>query len=184
MPKLVIAATLVLIPLAIAVTITGKPDFHATAYEPPQPAPLFTLTTHEGAAVTMSDFENEPALVFFGFTHCPDVCPLTLSTLSRVAGDTKILLITVDPERDTPAALAEYIDNFDANITGLTGDPRELARLRSAYGVHAGPGTATHGMTHTAAVFGIDDEGQIRVVLRPDQPEDELAEDIQTLRRL
>lgn len=184
MRKLLIAATLLLIPLAIALATTREPEFHATAYEPPAPAPPFTLTTHEGAAVTMENFADKPALVFFGFTNCPDVCPLTLSTLSKVAGNTQILLITVDPERDTPAVLADYIDNFDANITGLTGDPNELERLRAAYGVHAGPATATHGMTHTAAVFGIDDEGQIRVVLRPDQPREQLTEDIETLRGL
>lgn len=171
---------------------SAAPTFHGTAYLPPEPAADFALTDHRGRSVGLADYRGRPALLFFGFAHCPDVCPLTLTKLGRVlelmgedAGEVRILLVTVDPARDTPEALARYVARFPAPIEGLTGDSAALARVRSAYGVFAGPSPMPggHGMTHNAQVFGIDRDGQLRVLLPMEQPDEVIAADIRQLLR-
>jgi protein SCO1/2 len=170
----------------------GAPVFHGTAYEPPEPAPPFTLVGHTGRSASLSDYQGRPVLLFFGFVNCPDVCPLTLTrldraleTLGRRAEDVQILLVTVDPERDTPEALAEYVRAFGARIDGLTGDPETLARIRADYGAYAeanaGGGDHHPQVVHTSAVFGIDRAGQLRVLLHADRPEEQLRDDLRTL---
>src|SRR5215211_5417131 len=97
--------------------LAGRPPaFHGTTYDEVTPAPPFELVDHTGRRVTLDDYRGKAVLLFFGFTHCPDVCPLTLAKLARVtdglgrrADDVQVLLATVDPARDTPAALAEYV---------------------------------------------------------------------------
>ena len=103
----------------------------------------FALTDHTGRRVTEADYADRYLLVFFGYTWCPDVCPTTLNTvaltmqaLADKAGRVQPLLITIDPERDTPAVLAEYVALFDAGIVGLTGSPDEIASVARAYRVH------------------------------------------------
>ena len=172
--------------------IGRAPTFHATTYEPPARAAPFTLTDHTGQALSLQDLRGSPVLLFFGFTHCPDVCPLTLTRLSealRGAGDAgaeaRVLLVTVDPARDTPTALAAYVRNFGPGVTGLTGSEPQIRAILRAYGVYAEAGHDDPGvLAHTTAVFGIDREGMIRVLLRPDVPRDELQEDIETLLKL
>lgn len=188
-----IAAAVVVGMLAIAVFRVAAPDaprFHGTAYEPPQPAHAFTLTDHRGQPAALGDFAGQTVLLFFGFANCPDVCPLTLQKLSRIVEDlggearpVRIVLITVDPARDTPAALARYVARFGPHVTGLTGDPAELAAVRKAFGVYAGPhpGSSDVEMTHTPAVFGIDRSGRLRVLLPMHEPDEVVARDIRTL---
>jgi protein SCO1 len=170
----------------------GAHAFHGTAYPEPEAAPAFALTDHQGRQVGLEDFRGGPVLLFFGFTHCPDVCPLTLTRLSRAvdalgqrAEDTRILLVTVDPERDTPEVLAEYVRQFGPKVTGLTGDAEILERMRREYGVyaamHAGHDAGEPMVMHTDAVFGIDRKGRLRVLLHADGPEVQLEEDIRTL---
>lgn len=169
------------------------PSFHATEYAPPEPAADFALTAHTGETVRMSDLRGTPVLLFFGFTHCPDVCPLTLTTLrstlqSMGAGpdDVRVVLVTVDPARDTPEALARYLDAFPG-VLGLTGPPETLREAYRAYGVGAQsvPGAHDHGQViHTSGVYGIDSEGDIRVLLRPTAPSEALTSDLRTLLRL
>lgn len=168
------------------------PTFHATTYEPPAPAAPFTLTDHSGRPLSLRDLRGSPVLLFFGYTHCPDVCPLTLTRLTdalREAGEAgeaaKVLLVTVDPARDTPAALATYVRNFGPGVMGLTGTEAQIRVLLKAYGVHAEPGHDDPALlAHTSAVFGIDRDGMIRVLLRPEAPREELREDVETLLEL
>jgi protein SCO1 len=167
--------------------------FHGTPYPEHEPAPTFTLTDHRGEQVSLDDFEGEAVLLFFGFTHCPDVCPLTLSRLSGVLAElgrrgegARILLITVDPERDTPSVLARYVERFGPHVTGLTGEAAALEALRRQYGVYAevhAHGDAPPMVVHTDAVFGIDRRGRLRVLLHPDGPLDQLRADLRTLLR-
>lgn len=191
---LVAAMALAALATLAVLAATGRPraTFHGTAYEPPEPAPDFTLTEHTGRTVRLRDLRGRVVLLFFGYTHCPDVCPLTLDKLHRVLDDlgagpdrARILLVTVDPERDTPEALSRYLARFGAGVSGLTGPPETLRRLYAAYGVHAQPGQGSHpGMMHTSAVFGIDRSGQLRVLLRHEHPDAELASDLRTLLEL
>jgi protein SCO1 len=184
----------------------GAASFHGTEYPGDDPAPEFSLVDHHGEPRSLADHRGETVLLFFGFARCPDVCPLTLERLRRAldemgsaADRARVLLVTVDPEHDTPAVLAEYAAQFGERVTALTGEPEELAAMRRAYGVYAEsvPSSAVHGahahahapptgtdapmVMHTDAIFGIDRAGRIRVLLHPDGPEDEFRADLRTL---
>lgn len=168
---------------------SGSPEFYGTTYLPPEPAADARLMDHTGEPRSLSDFRGQPVLLFFGYTHCPDICPITLHTLRTAldeigdpAEEVVILLVTVDPERDTPEVLARYVSNFAPYTTGLTGSEDDLRALLSAYGVYAEQDQHEPGiLAHTSAVFGIDSEGQIRVLLHADAPRDELERDLKTL---
>jgi protein SCO1/2 len=129
----------------------------------------FRLIDQDGRAVTDRDFNGEPYLVFFGFTHCPDVCPTTLmevsDVLDKLGGDARIgaLFITVDPERDTPAELKEYLSSFNPRFKGLTGDPAAIAQVAKSYRVYLKKVPLDNGdytMDHTALVYLMDKNGK------------------------
>ena len=130
----------------------------------------FHLEDQNGKPVSDADMKGRPFLVFFGFTHCPDVCPTTLFDVSQVlhqlgkdADRAGALFITVDPERDTPAVLKEYLSNFDPHLRGLTGDPAAVAAAIKAYRVYAKKVPLDNGdytMDHTAVVYLMDRDGQ------------------------
>jgi protein SCO1/2 len=130
----------------------------------------FKLVDQDGRAVTDQDFKGQPFLVFFGFTHCPDICPTVLFEVSEImralgrdADRTRALFITVDPERDTPAVIKDYLSSFDPRLTGLTGDPAEVAAVAKAYRVYFKRVPLDQGgytMDHTAIVYLMDKEGR------------------------
>jgi len=129
----------------------------------------FHLEDQNGKPVSDADMKGRPFLVFFGFTHCPDVCPTTLFDVSQVlhqlgkdADRAGALFITVDPERDTPAVLKEYLSNFDPHLRGLTGDPTAVSAAIKAYRVYAKKVPLEGGdytMDHTAVVYLMDKDG-------------------------
>lgn len=162
-------------------------------FEPTRELPPFSLRQSDGTALVPGELKGHWTLVFLGFTHCPDVCPLTLTKLTRVIGglggdarDVRVLLVSTDPARDTPAAMADYVARFGPQVTGLTGDSATLAAVRAAYGVYAGPhpADADHGMTHTASVWGIDRQGLVRVLLPMELPDEDVAADVRELAAL
>ena len=130
----------------------------------------FHLEDQNGKPVSDQDMKGRPFLVFFGFTHCPDVCPTTLFDLSQVlqklgpdADRTGALFITVDPERDTPAVLKDYLSNFDPHLRGLTGDQASINAAIKAYRVYAKKVPLDNGdytMDHTAVVYLMDKDGR------------------------
>src|SRR5690606_35411137 len=129
--------------------LSGAPRFHGTAWEPSETAADFRLTDHTGRTVSLSDYRGKGVLLFFGYTTCPDVCPLTLTRLDRVlsemgsdAEDVRVLLVTVDPENDTPATLARYVGRFGPGFTGLTGEADVLKAILKSYYAYAEPATA------------------------------------------
>src|SRR5690606_5641497 len=100
----------------------------------------FTLVRHTGEPFSSAELKGHPHLMFFGFTHCPDICPTTLLEISKhldaigdAARDLKVLFITVDPERDTPEAMAQYMSSFDPRIVGLTGTPEQISNVAKLY---------------------------------------------------
>jgi len=130
----------------------------------------FRLTDQDGATVTDRDFLGRPFLVFFGFTHCPDVCPTALFEISEImrklgpdAERMRAAFITADPERDTPQALKDYMSSFDSRLKGLTGDLDAITAVAKAYRVYfkkvplEGDG---YTMDHTAIVYLMDKEGR------------------------
>lgn len=132
----------------------------------------FSLVDHTGKSVTDKDFLGKPHLRFFGFTHCPDVCPTTLSWLSDLVeqsgADVPILLISVDPERDTQAVLADYISSFGPNIIGLTGTTQQVdavIKTWKAYAKRVPQEDGGYTMDHTASVYLVDSNGAFRGTL-------------------
>lgn len=130
----------------------------------------FSLTDQDGKTVTDADFKGKPLLVFFGYTHCPDVCPTTLFELSEVlralgsdADKTQAVFISIDPERDTPAVLKDYLSSFDPHLRGLTGSTSQIAAVEKTYRVYAKKVPTTGGdytMDHTALVYLMDKQGR------------------------
>ena len=130
----------------------------------------FRLIDQDGQVVTDQDLKGRPFLVFFGFTHCPDICPTALFEISEIlrtlgpdAGRVRALFITVDPERDLPAALKAYLSSFDPRLSGLTGDPAAIAAVAKAYRVYLKKVPLDQGgytMDHTAIVYLMDKEGR------------------------
>jgi len=152
----------------------------------------FTLTDHTGRRVTDASYRGRWMLIFFGYTHCPDVCPTelaalaeTLETLGPLADRVAPLFITVDPERDTPEALAAYVGLFGGRITGLTGSAAEVAAAARAYRVFYrrvdSPDSTTYLMDHSAFIYLMDPDGGLGAVFRPSQTPAEMAATIRTL---
>jgi protein SCO1/2 len=129
----------------------------------------FHLTDQDGRAVSDQDLKGKPALIFFGFTHCPDVCPTTLFDVSEVlrrlgpdANRVGAAFITVDPERDTPASMKDYLSSFDPHLRGLTGDPDAIKAVAKAYRVYYKKVPLEGGdytMDHTAIVYLMSKDG-------------------------
>jgi protein SCO1/2 len=165
------------------------------ALTPPVELPGLALQRAGGGRFTTADTRGRLSLFFFGYTTCPDVCPLTLAYVAQVrrrlgggAGAQRLdaYFVTVDPERDTAARLVEYVAHFDPAIVPLTGTPEELERARAAFGVVAEkrplPGSAAgYAMDHTALVYLVDGEGRIRLVYPHGVPPDVIAADVRRL---
>ena len=130
----------------------------------------FRLTDHNGSPITDQDLKGRPFLVFFGFTHCPDVCPTTLFEVSEILralgtdGErVRALFVTVDPERDTPDKLKDYLSSFDPRVIGVTGDDAAIKAMEKAYRVYAKKVPLDAGgytMDHTAIVYLMDKDGR------------------------
>ena len=168
---LVSAAFLVGLVLCFGIVMIAKERLSPPSV--PQVAAIggpFRLTDQDGRTVTEQDFRGRPLLVFFGFTHCPDVCPITLFDMSQMlhalgpdAGRLGVLFITVDPERDTPAVLKDYLSSFDPHLRGLTGDQAAVDAALKAYRVYAKKVPLKDGdytMDHTAVVYLMDKDGR------------------------
>ena len=130
----------------------------------------FKLTDQNGKVVTDQDLKGRPTLVFFGFTNCPDVCPTALFEMSEIlralgpeADRINAVFITIDPERDTPAVIKDYLSSFDPHLVGLTGDPAAIAAVAKAYRVYSKKVPLDQGgytMDHTAIVYLMDKNGR------------------------
>jgi protein SCO1 len=148
----------------------------------------FQLTDQSGQTVTEKEMQGRPTLIFFGFTHCPDVCPTSLFEISEVlramgqdADKVNAYFISVDPERDTADAMKDYLSSFDPHLKGLTGPPQDLARVISEYRVYAKKVPLKDGdytMDHTALVYLMDREGKFVAPFNLKRTPDEAATDL------
>lgn len=167
-PVRVLAVTVVAAALAVAAVVfvlrpSNAPADDATAARSVAIGGPFSLTTQNGTPLTDADLKGRPFAIFFGFTHCPEVCPTTLWELSEAlkalgpdARDLAVLFVSLDPTRDTPEALKSYIASFDDRIIGLTGSEADVATLAKAYRVYwqKVPGEGDdYTLDHTAAVY-------------------------------
>jgi protein SCO1/2 len=145
----------------------------------------FSLVDQHGTAVSARDFLGEWLLVTFGFTQCPDVCPMSMSRLATAAklldadAQLRIALITVDPERDTPEVLARYVAAFDTRFVGLTGSPQQVAAATAAFGAYAAPQAAkadgSYAVNHSSAFYLIDPRGRFSRQLSSETSPEQLA---------
>jgi protein SCO1/2 len=152
----------------------------------------FTLTGPDGEQVDAKSLRGKPVLVFFGFTSCPDVCPTTLTQLSVArkklgaqADDVQILLVSVDPDRDTPEVMKQYTASFGPWLLGLTGPEKDLEALRKAYGVYAAMESSdekgAYNVMHSAAVFGFDAKGRARLLISDVTDSEAVVSDLKNL---
>jgi protein SCO1/2 len=171
--------------------------WHGTRLDPPMPGHAFALESADGA-VSSDELHGSPTILFFGYTSCPDACPLTLAKLKRVrdaldadeAAALRVVLVTVDPERDTAARLDDYVARFDTSFVGLTGPRAEIERLAKAYGIyhaaaaptpHADHGAAAPLIDHTTHVLMLDRSGRLALLWDVAVPSAAMAEDIRRL---
>jgi len=152
----------------------------------------FTLTTHLGKTVTEQDFKGVFALIFFGYTYCPDVCPTDLSVMTQAlellgkeADRVQPLFITFDPQRDDQKRMAEYIQNFHPRLTGLTGTKEQTLAAADFYGVDvsatykAGEPGSAYSMNHSAFTYLVGPKGELRVMFRTGTSPELMAQTIQ-----
>tara|TARA_B000000460_G_scaffold212569_1_gene160786 strand:+ start:100 stop:675 length:576 start_codon:yes stop_codon:yes gene_type:complete len=152
----------------------------------------FTLLSSNNQYVSLEDFQGKVVLMFFGFTACPDTCPLTLSKLKQVMArldqkkPVQQLFITVDPKRDNPEQLKSFLSTFNLNIIGLTGTEEEILHVAELYGsaYMKNPtinSETSYLMIHTGYVYLIDPQGQVRAIYPQDTEEIRIIEDIRQL---
>lgn len=160
--------------------------WHMTDISGAMPRLAFHMTTG-GKPVTAEAFRGKVVALYFGYTHCPDICPATLANLTDMLGkvgspDVRVLFVTVDPERDTDAVMADYAHAFSPQVVGLRGGANDLAALartyRVAYGVKKGP---PYEVTHSNAVFFFDREGKARLVTTDTTDTTAMTEDVKRL---
>jgi protein SCO1 len=148
----------------------------------------FQLTDQAGRTVTEKNMQGRPTLVFFGFTHCPDICPTSLFEISEVlramgkdADRVNAYFISVDPERDTTEAMKDYLSSFDSHLEGLTGNPEQIAKVISAYRVYARKVPLKEGdytMDHTALIYLMDRDGRFISPFNLKRPPEQAAADL------
>ena len=150
------------------------------------------LTDHTGKPRTLADFRGKAVVLFFGFTHCPDICPTTLAdaagvmkSLGKDAERVQVLMVTVDPERDTPEVLSKYVPAFDPRFLGLYGDAaatqRAAKEFKIFYEKRVGSTPSSYSVDHSGQSYVIDPQGRLRLFVRHDRIAQDLAEDLRTL---
>jgi len=166
-------------------------EFYGTPYE--KPAYDFKLKNTEGKDVKLSDFRGKIVLIFFGYTHCPDICPTALNKLSKVyeglgkdKEKVKVIFITVDPERDKPEVIKDYLSFFNKDFIGLYGSVEEIKKVAKEYMVFfrkVDEGSkAGYLVDHTDAIFLVDKKGQLKLIYtHRKQDPDRILEDIKHL---
>ncbi len=151
-----------------------------------------SLNGHDGKPRTLADFRGKAVVLFFGYTHCPDICPTTLADVAGVvkklgkdASRVQVLFVTLDPERDTPEVLAKYVPAFDPAFLGLSGDAAATQRAAKEFKIfyEKRPGSAPGAYTvdHSGQSYVIDPQGRLRLFVRHERIAQDLAEDLRAL---
>lgn len=185
-------ATAVVLAGALSACSEPAPSFKGNDITGTGLGKALTLNDHNGQARTLQDFAGKVTVAFFGFTQCPDVCPTALAELSQVmqklgpdADRVQVLLISVDPERDTPEILKQYVTTFDPRFLGLTGTPDQVkktaASFKAYYAKVPTENGANYTMDHTAAFYLFDGEGESRVLANSTIGVDAMVHDIKAL---
>jgi len=178
--------------LFLAACGDGAPKFKSADITGAEYGRTLELTDHAGRPRRLEDFRGKAVVLFFGFTHCPDVCPTTLADTAQAlkllgedAQRVQVLMVTVDPERDTPEALAKYVTAFDPRFLGLRGDLPATQRAAKEFKIYfekrkSGDG---YSVDHSGQSYVIDPQGRLRLLVRPERIAEDLAPDLRTLLR-
>lgn len=173
----------------------GPHQFSGAILDPPKPTNDFSLPATDGTTFTLSDYQGQIVLIYFGYTFCPDVCPTTMYQVSRMmeqlgskAGDVQVVMVTVDPERDTIDQLGRYVTNFNESFIGLrTTDLDQLDTIMADFGAYyqieeeVEGSAAGYLISHTAAIFVIDRQGRTREIIPYGTQGEEMANDLRQL---
>jgi protein SCO1/2 len=174
------------------------PDRVMTLFPGPKPLTAFALTDHKGRVFDLASLKGKWTFLFFGFTHCPDVCPTTLAELARARGDIarhaagaeniQFVFVSVDPGRDTADKLRQYVDYFDAAFLGVTGDNAQIGNLAgqlgAMYKVTIAPGVENYPVYHSAAVFLLDPRARYHAVFTPPHDAEAISRRFKVVREL
>jgi protein SCO1/2 len=170
-----------------------QPPTEGTPIEPPRELMDFTLPNQDGEPMSLSDLRGEPTLIYFGYTYCPDICPTTLADVRRAKRaldeqgiDVNVLMVSVDPGRDTAEVLNRYLSNFDEDFVGMTADMQTMRQIGADYGLYVNKveiegTTADYLIDHSAATYLVDSEGNLVMMYGYGIPPEVIAEDVQTL---
>lgn len=171
----------------------ASPGLQAHVYDPARPVPDFTLTNQNGAPFRFGDTAGTVRLLYFGYTNCPDICPTTLLTWKQArellgddAGRVTFIMVTVDPEQDTPGVLKTYVTAFHPAFVGLTGALEELTPVWATFGVQVQKephpeSAAGYSVGHTASVFVVDPEGRLRLKFPFGATAEQIAAEVRAL---
>ena len=168
----------------------SRPQFRSTDITGASYGKTLELTDHTGKPRRLEDFRGKAVVLFFGFTHCPDVCPTTLAEISQAikklgadAERVQVLMVSVDPERDTPESLGKYVTAFDPRFLALRGDlaaTRKVAGEFKIYFEKAKSGDS-YTVNHSVQSYVIDPQGRLRLLVRHDRIGQDLAEDLRAI---
>lgn len=174
-----------------SLTTTEAHEWNGTAYDPPRELPDFTLTNVEGEPMSLAELEGKPVLLYFGYTHCPDFCPATLSDFQRVkqdlgdrADEVAYVMVSVDPKRDTPAVMKEYLSFYDPAFIGLTGTSAEDVRpIKQEFGIvsqnrQATPGSEFYFVDHSTKTYLLNSNGDLLLEYAWGTDADNITEDV------
>lgn len=178
--------------LLLAVLLACGEPMRGVEIQDPDPAPPLAFTAFDGTAFDIAAEQGKVVLVYFGYTHCPDVCPTTMGDWARAkrelgdrAAGVRWLFVSLDPERDTPELAQAYARQFDPTFLGVTGTEAELEVLKQAWKIAAYPEgdtrTGDYTVAHPAYTFVVDRKGRLRYLYEPGVRGEELAEDLRKL---
>lgn len=188
--KSALAFVVVILGLAVGYFFFRPHAFHGTVIQSPDPSYDFTLTSSKGD-VSLSNFHGKLVLIYFGYTFCPDICPATLANIAQAMRDMgpakaeqiQTMMISLDPERDTPEKLADYVAHFDPTFIGITGKKEQIDEVTSLYGIfyqkHEEPGKSGYLIDHTATLLVVDRKGYLKLVFPFGVTAAEIADDLE-----
>lgn len=184
--------TTLLLSLVAAAAIAAPNSFKSGVFDPPRQAPNFSLQGTDGHPLTLNQYHGKVVLLAFGYSSCTAVCPVTLHTfalavrkLGPAAAGVQVVYVTVDPERDTPAHLKQFLTNFDPTFIGGTGTVAQLEQVRKDYGVSAKkiPYEKTYVYDHSSFTYLLDRNGRIRALMPYGHSADDFVNDLNILLR-
>ena len=185
-----LALLLLLLSVALGGRAAERDGLKAGVFSPPHPAPDFTLAGSDGAPLTLGRFRGKIVALAFGFSHCADVCPVTLATLAQArkalgpqGRDLQVVYVTVDPERDDAARMKAWLAAFDPGFVGGTGSKQALAAVDQSYGVSASKIVTAGGYSfgHSSSVYLIDRNGRLRAMMPYGHGAEDYVHDVRLL---